>query len=247
MVGKFGSRLFGVLRTASKVLIPRGKYSYSRLLKRQTSCIPRKTVWLERPHAFILQRPSTIYYKQGLFDDCPAARVEKAGSQQGRALRSLNTNWRNPLLAALVGLATSSHAVQTLLAGKLAKAPENYKMMNFAWTREIARVNYEPLFRHIGEEDITILNPQTYYQACQIQVSGYNTARRPRNFFRNWHWLNFMNKRNIPLARGLWTSITRSRNKGMGWSSPHGHFLPCPDVVDREKQTFSHKKTEECW
>lgn len=57
--------------------------------------------------------------------------------------------------------------------------------MNFAWTREIARVNYEPLLSHIGEEDITILNTQTYYQACQIPASEYNTAHRPRDFFRN--------------------------------------------------------------
>lgn len=154
--------------------------------------------------------------------------MEKACSQQGWASRSLNTNWRNPLLAAFAGLATSSHTVQTLLAGKLAKAPENYKMMNFAWTREIARVNYEPLFRHIGEEDITILNTQTYYQACQIQVSGYNTARRPRIFSRNWHWWNFMSKQNIPLARGLWTSITQSSSKSVERSSPHGHSCPVP-------------------
>lgn len=192
-------------------------------------------------------RPSATYYKQGLFDDCPTARVEKAPSQQGRASHSLYANWRNRLLAVLTGLATSSHTVQTLLAGKLAKAPENYKMMNFAWTREIARVNYEPLFRHIGKEDITILNTQTYYQACQIHASGYNTARRPRNFFRNWHWWNFMNKQNIPLARGLWTSISHSSHKSMGWSSLHSHFLPCPNDMDREKQIFSHKKTQECW
>lgn len=131
--------------------------------------------------------PSASYYKQGLCDDCPSARVEKAGSQQGWASHSLYTNWEPCLLAVLAGLATSSHTVQTLLVGKLAKAPENYKMMNFAWTREIARVNYEPLFRHIGEEDITILNPQTYYQACQIHASGYKAARRPSKFFRNWH------------------------------------------------------------
>lgn len=180
-------------------------------------------------------RPSAIYYKQGLFDDCPTARVGKARSQQGRASHSLYANWKNRLLAVLAGLATSSHTVQTLLVGKLAKAPENYKMMNFAWTREIARVNYEPLFRHIGEEDITIPNTQTYYQACQIHASGYNTARRPRNFFRNWHWWNFMNKQNIPLARGLWTSISQSSNKSMGWSSLYSHFLPCPNDMDCEK------------
>jgi len=79
------------------------------------------------------------------------------------------------------------HTVQTLLPGKLAKAPEKYKMINFAWTREIARVNYEPLFRHIGEEDIISLSIEDCYQACQIHASGYNTARRPRNLFRSWH------------------------------------------------------------
>lgn len=113
--------------------------------------------------------------------------------------------------------------------------------------QEIARVNYEPLFRHIGEEDITILNTQTYYEACQIPASGFNAARRPRHSFRNWHWWNFMNKQNIPLARGLWTPISQSSNKSMGWSSLHGHFSPCPNNMDREKWICSHWKTQECW
>lgn len=80
------------------------------------------------------------------------------GTLPARTSHSLHANWKNRLLPVSAGLATSSHTVQTLLAGELAEAPENYKMMNFSWTREIARVNYEPLFRRIGEEDITILN-----------------------------------------------------------------------------------------
>lgn len=187
------------------------------------------------------------YLLQRGTDDCPTARVGKARSQQGRASHSPHTNWKNRLLPVSAGLATSSHTDQTLLVGKLAKAPENYKMMNFAWTREIARVNYEPLLRRIGEEDITILNTQTYYEACQIPASGFNAARRPRHFFRNWHWWNFMNKQNIPLAKGLWTPISQSSNKSMGWSSLHGHFSPCPNDMDREKWIFSHWKTQECW
>lgn len=46
-------------------------------------------------------RPSAVYYNQGLFDDCPAARVEKARSQQEQASRSLYVNWTTPLLAVL--------------------------------------------------------------------------------------------------------------------------------------------------
>lgn len=168
-------------------------------------------------------------------DECPTARVGKARSQQGWASHSLHTNWKNHLLPVSAALATSSHTVQTLLAGKLAGAPENYKMMNFAWTREIARVNYEPLFRHIGEEDITILNAQTYYEACQILASGFNAAHRARHSFRNWHWWDFMNKQNIPLSRGLWTPISQSSNKSTGWSSLRGHCSPCPNNMDREK------------
>lgn len=210
--------MFGI---TSRACIPLGKHSDPTPWNFQASWMPqklskiRKASWLHIP-----LRPSALYYRQGLFDDRPSAGVTKARSPRGRAPHSLDANWKNCPLPVLAALVTSSHTVQTLLAGKLARAPENYKTMNFAWTREIARVNYEPLFRHIGEEDITILNTQTYYQACQIHASGYNTARRPRNFFRNWHWWNFMNKQKIPLARCLWTSISQSSSKSRWWSSP---------------------------
>lgn len=102
------------------------------------SCLMHATInqWALKSLMALFSPEAKCFQLQRGTDDCPTARVGKAHSQQGRASHSLHTNWRNHLLPVSAGLATSSHTVQTLLVGKLAKAPENYKMMNFAWTRD---------------------------------------------------------------------------------------------------------------